>query len=84
MISAVNCRPLNGFFLPSVTMSPSQRTQRHSPSQGALKAATEPYDETSGRLSLDTGKDGLEDFHVILKLGSGLHMQPLRVDDFLI
>jgi hypothetical protein len=42
MISAVNCRPLNGFFLPVFTTSPSQRTQRHSPNRSGFKAATEP------------------------------------------
>jgi hypothetical protein len=50
MTSAVNCRPLNGFFLPAATMSPLSALSRHSPSTGSFKAATEPIKADRGNL----------------------------------
>jgi hypothetical protein len=42
MISAVNCRPLNGFLLFCFTANPLPPHARQSPGKETFKAATEP------------------------------------------
>jgi Ca2+-binding RTX toxin-like protein len=54
------------------------------PSAGFMAEDTFYYDAATGRLSLNTGGDGLEDFFVTLLVGTGSPLPRINADDFLI
>jgi Ca2+-binding RTX toxin-like protein len=55
------------------------------PVEGQMLEDTFYYDASTGRLSLNTGNDGLEDFYVTLLVGTGTTTLPsINADDFLL
>jgi Ca2+-binding RTX toxin-like protein len=59
------------------------RFLNEAPVEGQMLEDAFYYNSATGRLSLNTGADGLEDFYVTLQLGNGTRPQ-LTADDFLI
>jgi hypothetical protein len=54
------------------------------PVQGQMVEDAFYYDASTGGLSINTGQDGMEDFFITIRLGSGAFLARMNSDNFLI